>query len=92
MEELLFQQDSEYVFKDLSLLTQNRLTNFAEGEVKGEMIVIDTPEGSEACDTQHVTYLQGPKYDGKIRYSNLQYLNNSLRQYRSDLMHEQSLE
>ena len=59
-EELIFQDDSEVVYKDLSFLAHNRITHLMgeEGEelIPCDIMVIDTLDGHNCCDLARLTY------------------------------------
>ena len=59
-EDLIFQDDSEVVYKDLAFLTHNRMTHLVvsdgEDHEPCEIIVIDTLDGQENCDLDKLTY------------------------------------
>lgn len=41
-DDLVFPDDSDYVYKDLSLLAHNRISNMDDDREPGEIIVIDS--------------------------------------------------
>ena len=47
-----------------------------------EMMVIDTLDGHTCCDNAMLTYFQGRLFTGEMKYPNLQYINDALKQYR----------
>jgi hypothetical protein len=44
--------------------------------------VVDTKEYDTALDPNTVAYIQMPRYDGKINYSNMSLLKDGLKEYR----------
>ena len=78
-------------YKDLSLLTKNRMTHLIpeEGEddtEQSEVMVIDSLEAEQCVDSQIVTFFQGRKFDGNVQYLNIQYIVDALKQYRDGML------
>ena len=72
------------VYKDISLLSFNRtinLENEEEDDQPSEIIVVDVVDNKQ-CDTEMVSYFQSKIFKGEIKYPNIQYLSDALKQYR----------
>ena len=46
-------------------------------------MVIDTGKAEDCSDSKYVTFFQGRVFDGHINYTNLQFINDALKQYRN---------
>ena len=82
------EDDSGLIYKDLALLSHNRTAhhglycNEDDEIVMSEIMVIDTKKGEEFYDKQFVTYFESKLFDGNPQYSNLLFINETLKQYR----------
>lgn len=67
-EELTFSEENGQVYKDLSLIANNRLCNLHKNEdgsnELSEIIVIDTNSVEDNIDQQYITFFQGKSFDG----------------------------
>ena len=62
--------DGGFACKDISLLADNRSNC--------ELIVVDVLDSQQSVDLNTVTYLTLSEYDGKVTYTNLDFLSKSL--------------
>lgn len=81
-EELVFEGESGYVYKDLSLLAHNRIANMDDGREPGEIIVIDSQDIAVCCDQSLVSFMQGQAYGGDLKYANIVSTAEALKHYR----------
>jgi hypothetical protein len=59
-EDLTFSEADGLAYKDLALLSHNRLSHHTnENDDPSEIMVIDTKIGEECSDSQYVTFFQG---------------------------------
>lgn len=88
-EELIFPEDRPLVYKDMSLLSDNRTINLVKVDDDDEppepnmLMVIDILD-TECCDNELVRYFHPHPFQGEMKYPNLKAINEFLKQTRKD--------